>query len=150
MEFCAGIPVGLLRSSLVPIRFPRWCKHLRAVTIARLTSEVSFWKTVETFSSPRNSALSSLFLRPVNLATSVATSLTDHPLFNLDLTFGKRFHFDETRNLEFRMEAQNATNTPSFLVPDGNLVLTSGSFGQVLGTTASSSRKIQFAMKFHF
>ena len=71
-------------------------------------------------------------------------------LFNLDLTFGKRFHFDETRNLEFRMEAQNATNTPSFLVPDGNLVLTSGSFGQVLGSTASSSRKIQFAMKFHF
>jgi hypothetical protein len=75
---------------------------------------------------------------------------TGPPLFNLDLTFGKRFNFDETRSLEFRMEAQNATNTPSFAVPDGNLVLTSASFGQILGNTASSSRKIQFAMKFHF
>jgi hypothetical protein len=75
---------------------------------------------------------------------------TGPPLFNLDITLGKRFRFDETRNLEFRMEAQNATNTPSFSVPDANLVLTSGSFGQILGSTASTSRKVQFAMKFNF
>jgi Carboxypeptidase regulatory-like domain len=70
--------------------------------------------------------------------------------FNLDLSLGKRFRFDETRNLEFRLEAQNATNTPSFTVADGNLVLTSGSFGQVLGSTTSTSRKVQLALKFHF
>lgn len=77
---------------------------------------------------------------------------TGPPLFNLDLTLSKRFRFDESRNLEFRIEAQNATNTPSFLVPDLNLDLTSGSFGQVLGTgsTSSTSRKVQFAVKFNF
>jgi hypothetical protein len=69
---------------------------------------------------------------------------------NLDLTASKIFRFDETRNLELRIEAQNATNTPSFAVPDANLILTSGSFGQVLGSTISSSRKVQFAAKFSF
>ena len=71
-------------------------------------------------------------------------------LFNLDLTLGKRFRFDETRNLEFRVEAQNVTNTPSFAVPDANLVLTNGSFGQILGSTSSTSRKVQFVAKFNF
>jgi hypothetical protein len=77
---------------------------------------------------------------------------TGPPLFNLDLTLSKRFRFTENTNLEFRMEAQNATNTPSFLVPDLNLDLTSGSFGQVLGSgsTSSTSRKVQFAVKFNF
>ncbi|HLL76885.1 MAG TPA: carboxypeptidase regulatory-like domain-containing protein [Pyrinomonadaceae bacterium] len=75
---------------------------------------------------------------------------TGPSFFNIDLTMGKRFRFDETRNLEFRMEVQNATNTPSFAVPDANLVLTSGSFGQILGTTASTSRKVQWAAKFNF
>jgi hypothetical protein len=70
--------------------------------------------------------------------------------FNIDLTLGKRFRFDETRNLEFRMEVQNATNTPSFAVPDANLVLTSGSFGQILGTTQSTARKVQLVGKFNF
>ena len=75
---------------------------------------------------------------------------TGPSFFNLDLTMGKRFKFDETRNIEFRVEAQNATNTPSFSVPDANLVLTSGSFGQILGSTSSSSRKVQFVAKFNF
>ena len=69
---------------------------------------------------------------------------------SVDLTLAKRFRFDESRNLEIRIEAQNATNTPSFAVPDGNLVLTSGSFGRILGTTASGARKVQFAAKFNF
>jgi len=70
--------------------------------------------------------------------------------FNLDMTVGKKFALSETKNLEIRVEAQNVTNTPSFAVPDANLVLTSGSFGQVLGSTASTSRKIQFMAKFNF
>lgn len=48
------------------------------------------------------------------------------------------------------MEAQNATNTPSFSVPDANLALSGGSFGQILGSTTSTSRKVQFAAKFNF
>jgi hypothetical protein len=71
-------------------------------------------------------------------------------LFNLDLSLTKSFRFDESRNLEFRMEVQNATNTPSFSIPDANLAVTGGSFGQILGSTTSSSRKVQFAAKFNF
>lgn len=70
--------------------------------------------------------------------------------FNLDLTIGKRFRLSETQDVEIRVEAQNVTNTPSFAVPDANLILTSGSFGQILGNTTSTSRKIQFAAKFNF
>ncbi|HEX3183633.1 MAG TPA: carboxypeptidase regulatory-like domain-containing protein [Pyrinomonadaceae bacterium] len=70
--------------------------------------------------------------------------------FNLDMTVSKRFRFSETQDLEIRVEAQNVTNTPSFAVPDANLILTSGSFGQVLGNTTSTSRKVQFAAKYNF
>lgn len=70
--------------------------------------------------------------------------------FNLDMTVGKKFRFSESQDLEIRVEAQNVTNTPSFGVPDGNLILTSGSFGQVLGNTTSTSRKVQFVAKFNF
>ncbi len=70
--------------------------------------------------------------------------------FNLDATLSKRLRFDEDFNVEFRVEAQNVTNTPSFAVPDANLVATSSSFGQVLGATASTSRKVQFALKVNF
>jgi hypothetical protein len=83
--------------------------------------------------------------------SNVGRNFFDGPsFFNLDLTVGKRFRFAETRDLEFRVEAQNVTNTPSFAVPDANLILTSGSFGQILGTTTSTSRKIQFVAKFNF
>jgi hypothetical protein len=72
-------------------------------------------------------------------------------LFQLDLTLGKRIRFDESRNLELRVEAQNATNTPSFAVPsDANLVISSTSFGLVGGNTVSGSRKVQLAAKFNF
>jgi hypothetical protein len=71
-------------------------------------------------------------------------------LFNLDATISKRFRFTEDVNVEFRVEAQNVTNTPSFTIADANLSATSGSFGQVLGSTASTSRKVQFAMKVNF
>jgi hypothetical protein len=76
---------------------------------------------------------------------------TGPPLFSLDLTLGKRIKFDESRNLEIRVEAQNATNTPSFAVPsDANLVISSSTFGFVGGNVNSGSRKIQFAAKFNF
>lgn len=91
------------------------------------------------------------FVPAAGEASNVGRNFFTGPsFFNLDMTIGKRFRFDETRNLEIRVEAQNVTNTPSFSVPDANLVLTSGSFGQILGSTASTSRKVQFVAKFNF
>lgn len=76
---------------------------------------------------------------------------TGPSFFSLDLTPGKRIKFDESRNLELRLEAQNATNTPSFGVPsDANLVGSSGNFGLVAGNVIGDSRKVQIAAKFNF
>jgi hypothetical protein len=91
------------------------------------------------------------FVPAAGEASNVGRNFFDGPsFFNMDMTVGKRFRFDETRDLEIRVEAQNVTNTPSFAVSDGNLILTSGSFGQILGTTTSSARKVQFVAKFNF
>jgi len=76
---------------------------------------------------------------------------TGPKLFKLDLTLGKRIRFSESINLELRLEAQNATNTPSFAVPsDANLVSSSSNFGLVGGNTNGDSRKVQIAAKFNF
>lgn len=69
-------------------------------------------------------------------------------LFNMDVTLSKRIRFTESRNLEFRLEAQNATNTPSFDFPVANI--SSTSFGIVGSGVVSGSRKVQFALKFNF
>jgi hypothetical protein len=91
------------------------------------------------------------FVPAAGEASNVGRNFFDGPsFFNLDLTLGKRFRFTESTDLEVRVEAQNVTNTPSFAVPDGNLILTSGSFGQILGNTTSTSRKVQFVAKFNF
>ena len=77
---------------------------------------------------------------------------TGPPLFQLDLTLGKRIRFTENTNLEIRLEAQNATNTPAFNATDAdaNLVFTSGNFGSVIGSTNSIARRVQLAAKFNF
>lgn len=73
---------------------------------------------------------------------------TGPSLFNMDVTLSKRIRFTESRNLEFRLEAQNATNTPSFDFPVANI--SSTSFGIVGSGVVSASRKVQFALKFNF
>lgn len=91
------------------------------------------------------------FVPAAGEASNVGRNFFDGPaFFNLDMTLGKRFRFTELQDLEIRVEAQNVTNTPSFAVADANLILTSGSFGQVLGNTTSTSRKIQFVAKYNF
>ncbi|HEX7957465.1 MAG TPA: carboxypeptidase-like regulatory domain-containing protein, partial [Pyrinomonadaceae bacterium] len=69
-------------------------------------------------------------------------------LFQLDMTVGKRLRFDESKNLELRVEAQNLTNTPSFDFPTA--VISNSNFGLVGGSVVSTSRKIQVAAKFTF
>ncbi len=73
---------------------------------------------------------------------------TGPPLRQLDLVLAKRFKFDESRNLEIRFEAQNATNTPSFDFPTS--VISNTAFGSVGGAVVSGSRKVQWAAKFNF
>jgi hypothetical protein len=68
-------------------------------------------------------------------------------LLELDLTLEKNFVFSETRRLQFRAEAFNITNTPTFAVPGATIG--SASAG-VVTSTLNGNRVLQGALKFYF
>jgi len=69
--------------------------------------------------------------------------------FNWDFGLGKKFYVTERQHFQFRTEFFNFTNTPSFLPPDRTWTPTSRTFGQITNTI-SSSRIIEFALKYYF
>jgi hypothetical protein len=69
------------------------------------------------------------------------------PLRRLDVSLFKDFPMGATR-LQFRVEAYNITDTPSFANP--NAALGAPGFGTVTSTGNSIPRQIQFAVKFLF
>jgi hypothetical protein len=67
----------------------------------------------------------------------------------LDAALLKSFRIKEGQRFEFRIEAQNATNTPVFGNPDTNYGSTS--FGQITGyQSGTGPREIQLGMKYYF
>jgi carboxypeptidase family protein len=73
--------------------------------------------------------------------------------FNLDAALSKSIRFTERYNLDLRLEAFGATNTPQFFFTSGNgtvagLTLGSSSFGQI--TNATGGRQLQLGAKFNF
>jgi len=67
---------------------------------------------------------------------------------NVDLTLSKRFDLGGSRGLEFRVEAFNAFNHPSFGPPARDLSVPN-TFGQIT-STVSSPRTIELVAKFSF
>lgn len=68
---------------------------------------------------------------------------------NLDLSLLKSFVMTERMKLQFRAEAFNFTNTPTFGVPAGNI--DAGNFGVVTALApGTNSRAIQLALKLYF
>jgi hypothetical protein len=67
---------------------------------------------------------------------------------NLDLVLSKRFDIRGSQYAEFRVEAFNALNHPSF-GPPARDISAPNSFG-VITNTISSPRVIEFALKFYF
>jgi hypothetical protein len=68
--------------------------------------------------------------------------------FDLDLALVKRVRLAGTHAVEFRVDATNVTNTPSFGFPTATI--TSTTFGRIRDTVASSSRKVQLGVKYNF
>ncbi|HTP36718.1 MAG TPA: TonB-dependent receptor [Candidatus Acidoferrales bacterium] len=66
---------------------------------------------------------------------------------NLDLSLFKQFTFTERVRLQFRAEAFNLTNSPSFSAPGTNIDTASGG---VVTSTISTPRNIQFGLKLIF
>jgi hypothetical protein len=71
---------------------------------------------------------------------------------NLDFSMFKSFRIMEATNLQFRAEAFNLTNTPTFILPSArSAALTVGNenFGKLAGS-GSVGRQLQFGLKFLF
>ena len=68
---------------------------------------------------------------------------------DLDLSIFKEIAVREGQRLQFRAEAFNLTNTPSFNLPSNTDFLDTANFGQST-STRSSAREIQFALKYYF
>jgi hypothetical protein len=69
---------------------------------------------------------------------------------NLDASLFKNFFFGEKRHLEFRAEAFNLSNTPTFNLPSptsASLTVGNASFGK-LGSSQTVGRQVQFGLKF--
>jgi hypothetical protein len=100
---------------------------------------------------------------PGELGNTGRNFFTGPSFFNLDMTLRKKFHFSEKRNLEFRADINNITNTPSFEFPissTSGIGLQSpgftgtpslnGTFGRIRDSVNSNSRRIQLGIKFNF
>lgn len=100
---------------------------------------------------------------PGELGNTPRNFFTGPQFFNLDMTVRKKFRLTETKNLEFRADINNLTNTPSFEFPISS---TSGigtqspgftgsasvnpTFGRIRDSVNSNSRRIQLGIKFNF
>jgi hypothetical protein len=70
-------------------------------------------------------------------------------VFGIDLSLFKDFPVREGMKLQFRAEAFNVTNTPTFAAPNGNVNATT--FGVVTATAFTPKpRELQLALKFFF
>jgi hypothetical protein len=68
-------------------------------------------------------------------------------LVTVDMTLKKNFVFSEARRLEFRAEAFNIANHPTFSAP--NATIGTAAAGTVT-STLNSGRTLQGALKFYF
>jgi hypothetical protein len=68
-------------------------------------------------------------------------------LIQLDLTLEKRFNITESSQLEFRAEAFNVANRPTFSAPGASIGSASA---PVVTTTLNANRIMQFALKLYF
>jgi hypothetical protein len=68
---------------------------------------------------------------------------------DFDFSIFKEIAVTETTRFQFRAEAFNLTNTPSFNLPSNTDFLDTANFGQST-STRSNSREIQFALKYYW
>ena len=84
---------------------------------------------------------------PYTFGDTPRNSLRGDPYKNVDLAILRSFPIGESRSLQFRVDAFNVLNHPTFSNPDSTLG--DSSFGVVSGTR-SVERQLQFALKFHY
>ena len=71
---------------------------------------------------------------------------------DFDFSLFKNFRIKERANVQFRAEAFNLTNTPTFFLPSASnaaLSLGSPNFGK-LASSSATGRQVQFGLKINF
>ncbi len=77
------------------------------------------------------------------------TQVSGAPFHGVDFSVFKEFRTTERTRLEFRAEAFNLTNTPSFDLPANTNFQDPVNFGVIL-STRSQPRQLQFGLKFYW
>jgi hypothetical protein len=85
---------------------------------------------------------------PFTFGDSGRNSLRANWFRNLDLSLLKDFPFSERRSLQFRAEAFNVTNTPTWGIPVNDLN-NHAQFGSIT-STRSTERQLQLSLKLYF
>jgi hypothetical protein len=90
---------------------------------------------------------------PINLFGNSARRVARGPgSTNLDFSFFKNFRPIEQFNIQFRGEAFNLTNTPTFTLPSASspaLTIGNPNFGK-LASSSATGRQLQFGLKVSF
>lgn len=68
--------------------------------------------------------------------------------YNLNVALSKRTRIAARQSLEFRVDATNVTNTPSFGFP--TLTANSPTFGRIFNSLDSAARQVQLGVKYYF
>jgi hypothetical protein len=68
--------------------------------------------------------------------------------FSIDLAISKRIQTLGNHRLEYRLEATNLTNTPTFGFPTATT--TTSTFGRIRNSVTSTARQVQMALKYYF
>jgi hypothetical protein len=85
---------------------------------------------------------------PGQLGNLAPNFITGPRLFRVDLNLMKRFKIGESKEILFRADATNFTNTPQFANPDSNI--NSPNFGRITDTVVGSNRVIVVGARFSF
>jgi hypothetical protein len=90
---------------------------------------------------------------PITLFGNAARRVARGPSSkNLDFSLFKNFRIRERANVQFRAEAFNLTNSPTFFLPSASnaaLTLGTANFGK-LSSSSATGRQVQFGLKLNF
>jgi hypothetical protein len=105
--------------------------------------------TVNAFADP--TAALAAYTGPTGFAIGTRNNLRGPGYFDLDLGLGKTFPvYEDKVNLKFRCDAFNATNHPSFNGPNVDITQSSGVPFGTIGSTSSTARVLQLALRLEF
>ena len=143
LTLTSGLPYNVFISSDIPNvgNFAPWSGNVRANQVGdpNLTNpNIKEWFNTAAFAPPA----------PFTFGTSGRNSLRADWFKNLDMSLFRDFPFGEKRSIQFRAEAFNVTNTPTWGIPVNDLN-NHAQLGSIT-STRSTERQLQLSLKVYF